>query len=73
MQQRTRGPQRHMPKLRVSGALYVVGGLAVLLGVLWTLGIEATWTEVRKVGWIFPAIVALGGLRFLARSAAWRC
>ncbi len=71
MQQRTRGAQRHMPKLRVSSALYVVGGLAVLLGVLWTLGIEATWAEVRKVGWIFPAIVALGGLRFLVRAAAW--
>lgn len=60
-----------MPKLRVSSVLYIVGGLAVLLGVLWTLGIEATWTEVRKVGWIFPAIVALGGLRFLVRAAAW--
>lgn len=49
----------------------MIGGLAVLLGVLWTLGIEATWTEVRKVGWIFPVIVALGGLRFLVRAAAW--
>lgn len=63
--------QRAREWFRVSSALYVVGGLAVFLGVLWTLGIEATWTEVRKVGWFFPAIVALGGLRFLVRAAAW--
>jgi len=55
----------------VSSALYVIGGLAVLVAVLWTLGIEATWTDVRKVGWMFPVIVALGGLRFLVRAAAW--
>jgi len=71
IQQRAHGEQRQLPKLRVSSALYIVGGLAVLLGVLWTLGIEATWTEVRKVGWMFPAIVALGGLRFLVRAGAW--
>jgi hypothetical protein len=71
IQQRARGPQRHISKLRASSAIYVIGGLAVLLGVLWTLGIEATWAEVRKVGWMFPVIVALGGLRFLARAAAW--
>ena len=65
MQQRTRGG------IRVSSALYVFGGLVVLVAVLWTLGIEATWTEVRKVGWMFPIIVALGGVRFLARAAAW--
>lgn len=65
MQQRMRGG------IRVSGALYVAGGLVVLVGVLWTLGIEATWTEVRKVGWMFPVIVTLGGLRFLVRAAAW--
>ena len=65
MQQRTRG------SIRVSSALYVIGGLVVLVAVLWTLGIEATWTDVRKVGWMFPVIVALGGLRFLVRAAAW--
>lgn len=55
----------------MSSALYVIGGLVVLVAVLWTLGIEATWTDVRKVGWMFPVIVALGGLRFLVRAAAW--
>lgn len=60
-----------MTTFRLSSALYVAGGLAVLLGVLWTLGVEATWTEVRKVGWMFPAIVMLGGLRFLVRAGAW--
>ena len=58
-------------RIRASGALYVIAGIAVLAGLLWKLGVDDTWGEVRKVGWMFPAIVALGGLRFLSRAAAW--
>src|SRR5687767_262778 len=54
-----------------SAIISIVAGIAVLAVVLWTLGVEATWAEVRNVGWAFPAIVALGGLRFLVRAAAW--
>jgi hypothetical protein len=57
--------------LSASAVISVVAGIAVLAAVLWKLGFAATWTEVRNVGWIFPAIVALGGLRFLMRAAAW--
>jgi hypothetical protein len=63
--------QRTREWIRASGALYIIVGVAVLAAVLWTLGIAETWTEVRKVGWIFPVLVALGGLRFLIRAAAW--
>ena len=56
---------------RVMGAISVVAGIAVLATVLWKLGIAATWAEVRNVGWVFPLIVALGGLRFLLRAGAW--
>ena len=72
IQQRTRGAGRHIPTRTVSSALYVIGGLAVLAAVLWKLGLTETWTEVRKTGLVFPVIVALGGLRFLVRAAAWK-
>lgn len=57
--------------VKASAVISVVAGVAVLAGVLWTLGIEETWAEVRNVGWAFPAILALGGLRFFVRAAAW--
>lgn len=56
---------------RITGAISVAAGIAVLAAVLWKLGIGATWAAVRNVGWLFPVIVALGGLRFLVRAGAW--
>ena len=54
-----------------SAIISIVAGVAVLAAVLWKLGVAATWEEVRNVGWAFPAIIALGGLRFLVRAGAW--
>jgi hypothetical protein len=56
------------------GILTVAGGLALLLAVVWKLGIGIAEiaADVRQVGWGLAAIVALGGLRFLLRAAAWR-
>jgi hypothetical protein len=59
-------------RVSASAVLSVVAGIAVLAAVLWRLGIGETWAAVRNVGWMFPAIVALGGLRFLVRATAWR-
>ena len=58
-------------RVSASAVVSVVAGIAVLAAVLWTLGIGVTWDAVRNVGWVFPAIVALGGLRFLVRAGAW--
>jgi hypothetical protein len=54
-----------------SAIISIIAGIAVLAAVLWKLGVAETWEQVRNVGWAFPAIVALGGLRFLVRAAAW--
>jgi hypothetical protein len=69
-------PPAPSPRRRVSitGILFAAGGLALLLSVVWKLGIGIAEIAayVRQVGWGLAAIVALGGLRFLLRAAAWR-
>ncbi|MEX1127536.1 MAG: lysylphosphatidylglycerol synthase transmembrane domain-containing protein [Vicinamibacterales bacterium] len=67
-------PQNAAPRGRTVSAtaiISIVAGIAVLAAVLWKLGVADTWAAVRNVGWAFPAIVALGGLRFLVRAGAW--
>ena len=65
------GPRR---RVSITGILTVAGGLALLPLVVWKLGIgiDEIVADVRQVGWGLAAIVALGGLRFLLRAAAWR-
>ena len=53
------------------GAVGVAAGVVVLIAVIWKVGVDQTWAAVRNVGWLFPVIVALGGLRFLVRAWAW--
>lgn len=53
------------------GAVSVAAGLVVLIALLWKVGFTETWTAVRSVGWLFPVILALGGLRFVVRAWAW--
>ena len=56
----------------ITGILTAGGGLALLVWVVWKVGIAEIAADVRQVGWGLVAIVALGGLRFLLRAAAWR-
>jgi hypothetical protein len=46
--------------------------LALLAWVVWSVGAADIVAGVRRVGWGIAAIVAIGGLRFLVRAAAWR-
>lgn len=55
----------------VSGVLSVVAGLAVFATFVWQIGPGEVWSGVRNVGWMFPVIIALGGLRFFVRAWAW--
>src|SRR5690242_20224654 len=61
-----------MRKLNVSGMLTAVGGAVVLAWVVSRVGVHQIVADVRQVGWGVPAIVVIGGLRFLLRAAAWR-
>jgi hypothetical protein len=55
----------------VSGVLSVVAGLAVFATFVWQIGPGEIWSGIRNVGWMFPVVIALGGLRFLVRAWAW--
>jgi lysylphosphatidylglycerol synthase-like protein len=54
------------------GVLTAAGGLALLVWVVRRVGVAEIAADVRQVGWGLAIIVAIGGLRFLLRAAAWR-
>ena len=56
---------------RPSGVLSAAGGILVFVVFVWTIGPAQIWEGVLKVGWMFPVIIALGGLRFFVRACAW--
>jgi hypothetical protein len=56
----------------VTGVLTAAGGLALLVWVVMRAGVAEIAADVRQVGWGLAVIVAIGGLRFLLRAAAWR-
>jgi hypothetical protein len=52
--------------------LTAVGGLALLVWVVRQVGVAQVGADFRQLGWGLAAIIAIGGLRFLARALAWR-
>ena len=57
--------------LTARSAISVIGGIALFVFLIWKTGPADIRDGVLKVGWMFPVIVALGGLRFLVRAIAW--
>ncbi len=56
------------------GVLAAVLGLALFVYAIRHVGVGAVADGIARLGWAFAAVVALGGLRFAARAAAWlRC
>ena len=53
------------------GVVAFVIGLAIFIALLWRTGPSDILDGILRVGWMFPVIVALGGLRFLVRAIAW--
>lgn len=49
-----------------------LGGLALLVWMVWSVGPAMIVADIRQVGWMLILIVAIGGLRFLLRAVAWR-
>lgn len=54
-----------------SGALSVLAGVAVFVAFVLTIGPAQIGNGILNVGWMFPVIIGLGGLRFLVRAYAW--
>ena len=60
--------------LSVAGFLVTAAGIALFIWLVWIAGPTAVWEGFRKVGWGLIAIIALSGIRFAMRAAAWaRC
>jgi len=58
----------------LGGVLAAVAGLALFIYFLRRAGVAEVAEGVRRLGWAFVVVVALGGVRFLIRAAAWiRC
>jgi hypothetical protein len=55
-----------------SSIVTVLIGLLVLAWMISRVGAAEIVADVRQVGWTIVAIIAIGGLRFLLRAAAWR-
>ena len=55
----------------VPGALSILGGVAVLVALVWRVGLDQILEGFGRVGWAFPLIVGLGGFRFVVRAWAW--
>ena len=58
----------------LGGVLAAVVGLALFVYFIRRAGVADVADGVRRLGWAFVVVVALGGVRFLIRAAAWiRC
>jgi hypothetical protein len=56
----------------LSSVLIGLAGLALLAYMVARVGVAEIVADVREVGWTIVAIIAIGGVRFLLRAAAWR-
>ena len=56
--------------MTLTSALTAIAGIALFAWLVWTYPREI-WTGFQKIGWGLAIIVALGGLRFATRAAAW--
>ena len=56
---------------RLITALSLVVGLALFAVVVWRTGARELLDRVRTIGWSFVWILAVAGLRLVARSVAW--
>jgi hypothetical protein len=58
-------------RLTAIGVVTALLGVAALLWQLREADAGQIWTQISGVGWWFALILALGGLRFAVRAAAW--
>ena len=62
------------PRSSIAAVVTTAAGLLLLVWIVWSAGPQQIWKGLLQVGWGLVAIVAIAGLRFAARAAAWiRC
>ena len=67
---RSVGPGRR--GLSVPGLIAAAAGVALFVYFVRRTGVADIAAGVGRLGWVFPAVAALGGLRLAARALAWR-
>ncbi|HEX6324563.1 MAG TPA: lysylphosphatidylglycerol synthase domain-containing protein [Vicinamibacterales bacterium] len=65
---------RRWPSRRItfSGILIAVFALGLFVYTLWSTGTEEIQRGLAQIGWGLPLIIAISGVRLLARTLAWR-
>lgn len=58
-------------QVTATGLLTAAAGTALFVWLVWSVGPGEIWNGFRQIGWGLGWILALGGLRFAARAAAW--
>jgi lysylphosphatidylglycerol synthase-like protein len=57
--------------MTITGVVTAIAGIALFVWLVLSFGPREIWSGFQKVGWGLAVIVALGGLRFATRAAAW--
>jgi hypothetical protein len=58
----------------ITGLVIAALGALLLVWLIWSAGPQKIWEGLQRVGWGLLAVIAIAGLRFVARAAAWvRC
>lgn len=55
----------------IAAAATITAGLLLLIWIVGSAGPQQIWEGLRQIGWGLAAIVAIAGLRFAVRAAAW--
>lgn len=60
--------------MAATGSLITLAGVALFVWLVWWVGPAQIWAGFRQIGWGLLLIIAIAGLRFVLRAAAWiRC
>ena len=70
----TSPPAARSRRPTLGGVLAAVGGMALFIFFIRRAGVDDVTDGILRLGWVFLVVLALGGIRFLARTVAWmRC
>ena len=67
-----RGARGRTTRVTLSGILIALVALALFAYALWNTGAEQIGKGLAQIGWGLPILIAISGVRLVARTFAWR-
>jgi hypothetical protein len=61
-----------LDRLTAAGVITTLAGVALFVWLIWYVGPGEIWAGFRQIGWGLALIIAIAGLRFAVRAAAWQ-